>query len=126
MSPKDRKSIGQPTATEAIQRCEHRTSAANKPYSPTGSLFMSGRANLTFNWGKTHQKSSCRVGWHDFSIYRGGKCLLIELKAPGGRLTEEQISFRERLEAQGFDNCIARDAAQAIEASRHHLFERKR
>lgn len=122
MSAADRKSVGQMTATEAVQRCEHRLEKQQQGIFASWCALHERAGELVYNWSRTDKRSTNRTGLPDFCVWSRGRCLFIELKAPGGRLSEEQELFRALLEAQGFTFVIARNAAGAIEAVKRHLF----
>jgi len=55
-----------------------------------------------FIHSRTDQKSTVAVGSHDFTIFLpGGRTVLIECKAKGGKLSNEQLAWAKELSLLG-------------------------
>jgi len=57
-----------------------------------------------------------RAGAPDLLIYYAGRSYALELKAPGGKATENQLKFLDDLDAAGVITCISEglDAALSV------------
>jgi hypothetical protein len=55
-----------------------------------------------------------RAGVSDILALHGGKFFALELKAPGGRPTEEQLRFIDDVRGQGGFTCVAEGLDQAL------------
>jgi hypothetical protein len=122
MSPADRLALGKAgwTADESLAKSEARTERAEQK-------IFSQWLNLNqvyYIQPRPDRKSGIKVGHPDFSIFRAGKALFIEMKAPGGRLSEEQKRCIGELVDQGFSVELAYSAGEAIIKTRE-FFELK-
>ncbi len=57
-----------------------------------------------------------RAGVSDICALHGGKFFALELKAPGGRPTEEQLEFIDGVREQGGFTCVAEGIDEALRA----------
>jgi hypothetical protein len=51
-----------------------------------------------------------KTGYPDLLVLRNGRAIFVEVKTPTGKLTPRQDATLSRLEAQGFDTFVVRDA----------------
>lgn len=55
-----------------------------------------------------------RAGASDLLLWHGGKSFALELKAPGGRATENQLQFLSDIDKAGAFTCLAEGADAAL------------
>lgn len=122
MSPEDQKLVGQMPATHATAKSLHRKELDEQREFAGWLGLHENAGDLTYDWSATHKPTTRRVGWPDFSIYRNGKSLFIEMKAEGGRQTDEQKLMGFRLESQGFDYLLCYSANEAIETVKKRIW----
>ena len=72
-------------------------------------------------WGRLPRATSGRLrgaglkaGFPDILIFYNGRCIGIELKAPGGKLSKAQIEMFPRLEMAGVDVYISDNIADVL------------
>jgi hypothetical protein len=114
MSRKDREALGQNTAEEAIEKANH---ALEREEQKIFAQWL-GFHHIPFVRARSDKPSTIRVGWPDFSIFRNGKTLFIEMKVYGGVLSKEQGEVAHELTTQGFFYCTERSSSDAIERTR--------
>jgi hypothetical protein len=78
---------------------------------------------LVFDWSATHRKATRREGMPDFSIWKGGRALLGEMKAESGKLSEEQRIIIEAFARSGTEVQIWLSADIAVRRVRAWLWE---
>jgi len=66
------------------------------------------RARRSMREGAANKKRGCIRGVPDIDIYYGGRAYKIELKAPGGVVSDAQDELHIQLELAGVSNAIAR------------------
>jgi hypothetical protein len=110
MSPKDRKAIGQKTASEALSAGEAKSERILQGQC-VNLLRLHGIEVL---WHRTDKRSAATVGWPDLTFcvqfkcdddsedYIGSYATCWEIKLPTGKLSEEQIKMRDLLVANGW------------------------
>jgi len=59
-------------------------------------------------------------GFADLMVLSGGRVLFLELKSPRGRLSPEQVAFRDAVQAQGFGWALVRSLDDALGALADH------
>jgi VRR-NUC domain len=119
MDPADRKLLRKAglTAEECIERAQARTErAAQKLFASWLSL-----RSIYFIQARADKRSTIRVGHPDFSVFRDGKVLFIEMKGDGGQLSQEQEQRIGELLDQGFRVALAYSAIEAIQVTREFL-----
>lgn len=121
MSPGDRKELGKAglLASECIEKAQARSERAEQK---TFASWL-GLRGLYYIQARTDKRSTIRVGHPDFSIFRAGRVLFVEMKGEGGRLSEEQEQCISELTSEGFQVVVAHSALEAILATRHFLGE---
>lgn len=67
-----------------------------------------------FEWKATHKKATGTVGCPDFVVGVAGLTLWIEFKRPGFKLSDDQETFRGKLERQGIYLHVVYSADQGI------------
>ena len=76
--------------------------------------------------GATRQAILVGMGVHrgfaDLMVLSGGRVLFLELKSPRGRLSPEQVAFRDAVQAQGFGWALVRSLDDALGALADHGF----
>jgi hypothetical protein len=72
------------------------------------------RARIPFFRQRMDMAATGTVGWPDFTICVGGKCLLIETKFGKGQLSKGQVECIAKLGAAGTHVHVVRDLAVAI------------
>ena len=71
------------------------------------SHFPAGEARSDRTGGRLKRMGTAK-GWADYLIFIDGKMLAIELKAPKGKLSDEQGAFGDALVANGGHYTVAR------------------
>ncbi len=59
-------------------------------------------------------------GFADLMVLCDGRVLFLELKAPKGRLSDDQVAFRDAVRAQGFGWALVRSLDDALSALADH------
>jgi hypothetical protein len=65
--------------------------------------------------------STIAKGWPDLTVIDQGRAVLIELKAPGGVLSADQVGRIAEIEANGTAVLVTESLAEAIRFAREHL-----
>jgi VRR-NUC domain len=116
MDPRDRAQLGRAglTATECAERSAVKSERAEQR------LFSSWLSlrGIYFVRPRDDKKSTIRTGHPDYSLFHSGKVLFVEMKVPGGRLSEEQNECMMQLRKAGFTVVTAYGAAEAIAKTR--------
>lgn len=73
------------------------------------------RRELPFYWHSTAHKTKATPGVPDFVIGLNATTVWIEFKAPGGRMSDEQLAFAERLRQQKQNFHLVYSCKEAIE-----------
>jgi hypothetical protein len=77
---------------------------------------------LEYEWNRTDKPVTGLVGRSDFAIWlEGGTAIFIEFKAGKGKLSPDQIRFRDHIEYLGYRYFVVRSAAQAIDLLNAYL-----
>jgi VRR-NUC domain len=76
---------------------------------------------LYFVTPRSDKRSTIKPGHPDFSIFHAGKVLFVEMKTQTGRLSDEQEQCIAELTAKRFPVVIARNALEAIQATREFV-----
>ena len=84
------------------------------------SAWLSQRG-LYFIQARADRKSTIRIGHPDFSIFRDGRTLFLEMKCPHAQPSREQIQCLNALRSAGFEAEIVRSAASAIETTKRYF-----
>lgn len=121
MSDRDRAELGKAgwLASECLEKAEQRSERASQK---TFASWL-GLRGIYFIQARSDKRSTIRVGHPDFTIFARGRVLFVEMKSPTGRLSEEQQRCIAELTAEGFPVVIARNALEAILATRQFLAE---
>lgn len=123
MNPKDRpKGNAGRTAQEARVWSIARTERRNQHLFAQWLYLHERDGELVWNQARTDKKSTMRAGFPDFSIFKNGRTLFIEMKAPCGTLERDQLCFQQRLERQQFWFFVCYSAEEAIELVRQKLY----
>lgn len=69
-------------------------------------------------------RATIRAGWPDFSMWHAGRACLVEMKAPGGKLTAVQKEVLAELELDGTPFLVAESVTAAITFAREILWEK--
>jgi hypothetical protein len=77
---------------------------------------------LVYDWSAIHRKATRREGMPDFSVWKGGRALLGEMKASGGKLSEEQRIIIEAFARSGTEVEIWSSADVAIRRIKNWLW----
>ena len=116
MDPRDRAELGRAglTATECAERAAVKSERAEQR------LFSSWLSlrGIYFVRPRDDKKSTVRAGHPDYSLFHAGKVLFVEMKVPGGRLSEEQNECALKLTEAGFEVATTYGAAEAIAKTR--------
>lgn len=67
---------------------------------------------------QNHKKSTIKIGWPDYTILYQGRAICIEMKAKGGKCSEEQLKTLGNLDATGTLCRVCYSATEAIEMIR--------
>ena len=71
------------------------------------------RAGIDFSASRMDKRTGRHLGEQDFTIYLdGGKMLLVELKTPWGKLSEDQVRWAERLAKRGHTVHVVRSLVE--------------
>jgi hypothetical protein len=121
MSSADRRRYagGQLTNEEAYVKASRRAEKEEH------NLFINwlGLHGLQFRHDRMDKKTSGTVGWPDFTIVVGGRCLLGDFKVYGNKLSSEQKERFGALSRTGTEVEIWSSADQAIRKTRNWLWE---
>jgi hypothetical protein len=82
-------------------------------HTPNGARLRGRRGHVQ---GAIAKGLGVRAGVSDICALHGGKFFALELKAPGGRPTEEQLKFIDAVNKQGGFTCIAEGLDEALRA----------
>ena len=112
MNPSDRKSLGKAglTASEAQKKWQR---GEERKIHDTVIQWLRLR-KIPFIHARMDKPSTIGVGWPDVTVIYRGRALCLELKAPGGRLSEEQTDTLQTLEANGTPCKVAYSDAEAL------------
>jgi len=112
MDAKDRAPLGASglTAAEAVHKAQRREERKEQGLF---ALELSRRA-LPYVWRQTCARSTASIGTPDFIFTLRGVTWWVEFKAPGGKLSPEQVEFGQRLSRQGVQLQVCRSATEAI------------
>lgn len=111
MSPSDRKSIGQQTASEATQQ------GAEKAEEDQHKLFIQwlNLNNIQFIHASMKKKAkTLKPGWPDFSVFANGQAVFVEFKVHPNKESEDQVKVRKEMEASGCNCVVAYSVMDAI------------
>ena len=112
MTAADRRAIGQPTGAESSARYAARLQRDEQRLFAVWLYRHELDGELVWNQQAMHKRSTGRSGFPDFCVFKDGRCLALEFKAPGAKLTAEQTIFANRFESQRISfavNCEIRD-----------------
>jgi hypothetical protein len=114
MSPADRKAIGQQSAGEAKATYCRRTELTEQK------AFISwlNLHDMAYIHARTDRKSTIQEGSPDFHVFRDGKVLSLEFKAPDGTVSEAQEARMDLYRRNGCEVIICHSAATAIEITK--------
>jgi hypothetical protein len=76
---------------------------------------------IHFVHSRMDRKSTTAAGTPDFICVKGRFCCFLEMKAPGGRLSEVQKSYVQKLEADHIPVLVAYSVQDAIEFCKERL-----
>lgn len=82
-------------------------------HTPNGARLRGRRGHVQ---GAIAKGLGVRAGVSDICALLGGKFFALELKAPGGRPTEEQLKFIDAVREQGGSVCVAEGLTEALRA----------
>lgn len=112
MSPEQRKKYGQLTSREAQEKWQRDTEKQIHVAVTLECL----RQKISVVEPAMTRRSTIAKGHPDMTLLKDNHCLLLELKAEGGRLSTEQIDRIAHLQECGNDTIVAYSAREAIEA----------
>lgn len=102
LSAADRRALGVQSAEEATGKFEQRQEKALQTEIRKLLSFLRAKGECQFINPPMNKRSELPVGWPDFTIFLpGGRTLLIECKAAGGRLRPEQSETSKKMGAMG-------------------------
>lgn len=112
LTPEQRKAIGKAgiTATEAQAKYQK---VAEKAIHESVRKWLTLRA-IPYVHSRMDKASTIRKGWPDFTVLHQGRAYCLELKAPGGVLSDEQKQCLAELETTGTPCKVAYSDAEAI------------
>jgi hypothetical protein len=119
LSEADRRSLGRAGMTSAEAQAKYAT-GVERAEQKIFSMWLTQRG-LYFIQARADRKSTIRVGHPDFSIFRDGRTLFLEMKCPHAQPTKEQIQCINELRTAGFEAEIVRSAASAIETTKRYF-----
>jgi hypothetical protein len=121
MSAADRKryAAGQMTSEEALVR------AAARAEKDEHNLYIAWlhSHDIEFFHSRMDRKVSGTIGWPDFTVIHGNRCLLGEFKVYGNKISQVQAERFDRLLRNGTEVAIWSSADEAIRKTRGWLWE---
>ena len=109
--PAERARLGG-TAAEASAKAARRQELKEQAIFDALLRFKREQNILTFTHPRPDRATTIQVGHVDFMIRARGRCLSLEFKAPGGRLTESQEQFIQAEWAAGNPAGVVYNAAE--------------
>jgi len=70
----------------------------------------------TVMWSAMHRKLTCTVGWPDITFAVKGRAVALEAKLPGESLSEDQITIRKGMIADGWHYSVVTSLDEARQA----------
>jgi hypothetical protein len=80
------------------------------------------QGRLCYDWSATNRRVTCRVGFPDFKIYRGGRVLFGEMKIDRASLSQVQREMHNQLLRSGTEVEIWGSADSAIRRIKNWLW----
>jgi hypothetical protein len=80
---------------------------------------------LIFNWNRSDKRTTCKIGWPDYSIFANQQCLFIEVKFAKGKVSPEQAALHTELALHGFDVRLVTTFEAAINAVKSLIKEQE-
>ena len=117
MTSETRKQLGTPTTSDVVQKQQK---IAEKEMHRQFEQWLNLKG-VPYCHSRMDRASTIQVGWPDFTLCRNGIVILIEFKAEGGSLSEDQVAVIGRLRDNGNDVLVTTSVAEAITYSCERL-----
>lgn len=121
MRPEDRASLGKAGVTATEAQSKWQKGEERKMHDAFEQWLALHRSELYWDHSRMDKPTSNRVGHPDFVIQHGNRVTNIELKAPGGKLTDKQREVHDWIKAAGGQVYVCYSAAEAIDVVRLEL-----
>lgn len=69
---------------------------------------------VPFLYSNPRKKTTIRVGWPDFSVFKNGRTAFVEFKRPGGVISTDQEKVISELSDGGFPVIVSTSLGEAI------------
>lgn len=111
MSPADRKRLGKAGMTSDEAQAQIEARSERELQRQINNLLC--LHDFIFNWSRSDKRTTCKLGWPDYTVFHGSKVLFMEIKFGKGKLSPEQTALHARLATQGFQVHIVTTFNQA-------------
>lgn len=119
--PAEGKRFGKVSIAERSAKNQRRAELKEQATFDTWLRARKTEGKLTFTHPRSDKATTIEVGHLDFEIRSQGRCIMLEFKAPGGKLTDAQNAFLASEWRAGNPADICYSAAEAIELVRQWL-----